>query len=485
MSRFHGILSSRRLTRLGRLAAVCLLTPVMHGAPAVRPNIVVCIADDLGWEESSPYGNPAVSTPHLQRIAREGMRFDRFMLTASSCSPSRSSMFSGRYPHNTGAMNLHTDMKPSVELFIEPLRATGYHTMLIGKSHGTNHPEVVKKFDRMEKADWGRPWTMGDMWERALRERPPDRPFLLWAASIDPHRPYRQGTHAQPHDPAKVVVPPYLPDTPEIRSDLADYYDEIARFDEHVGRLLRVLSEQGVLDQTVVLVISDNGRAYPHSKTRVNLPGIKSPLLVRYPKLVPAGSVAPGLVSAVDLAPTILELANARPLAKTDGTSFVPILRDPAQRIRTAAFAEHNWHNYMAFERAVITETHVYVRNWLPELPASPPGEVVPLPFYQEMRRSFEAGTLPAAFADTFLKPRPPEELFDTARDPHCQHNLATDPFSSPVRQELERELLAWQERTGDAFPSRAQLKPDDIDRRTGTPLRKDSGGKRSTPEKN
>jgi arylsulfatase A-like enzyme len=459
--------------RVGACFVLFALAAACAAERSHRPNVVVFIADDLGWEETTPYGHPVIRTPNLQRLADEGLRFDRFFLTASSCSPSRSSMFSGRYPHNTGAMNLHVDLKPEVELFIEPLRAAGYHTMLIGKSHGTNHPQVKTKFDRMALADWSRPWIMGDMWEQALRGRPAGQPFFLWASSIDPHRPYKQGDYAQPHDPAKVVVPPYYPDLPEMREDLADYYNEIERFDAHVGQAMRVLDEQGILDDTVILVLTDNGRAFPKAKTRINVPGVKSPLLVRYPPLVARHGVAPGLVSAVDLAPTILELAGAPALRQTDGVSFVPILRDPTRRIRPFAFAEHNWHTYSAYERAAITEDFVYIRNWLPELPGTPPGEVVPVPSYQAMARLFDAGRLAPEFSDTFFAPRPAEELYAIAADPSCMRNLAADPASQATRTSLRRELDAWQQRTGDRFPGKDKLKPDEADRRTGQLFKK------------
>lgn len=469
----------RRVLPAWLLVVAGLPAAIADGNPA-RPNVVVFIADDLGWEEISPYGNPVIRTPNLQRLADEGMRFDRFFLTASSCSPSRSSMFSGRYPHNTGAMNLHVDMKPEVELLVEPLRAAGYYTMLIGKSHGTNQPQVKKKFDRMVLADWSRPWIMGDMWEQALRARPAGQPFFLWAASIDPHRPYKQGDYARPQDPAKVVVPPYYPDLPEMREDLADYYNEIERFDAHVGQVMRVLEEQKILDQTVILMLTDNGRAFPQAKTRINVPGVKSPLLVRYPPVVARRGVAPGLVSAVDLAPTILELTGAPALRQTDGVSFVPMLRDAARRIRPFAFAEHNWHTYMAYERAAITEDFVYIRNWLPELPGTPPGEVVPLPSYQAMARLFDAGRLAPEHSDAFIAPRPPEELYAIAADPGCMHNLAADRTSQATLTTLRRELDAWRQRTGDRFPGKEALKPDNADRRTGQLLKKPNASSKS-----
>lgn len=451
--------------------ALCGLLFSLAVAPAsadAPPNIVVIIADDLGSDDLGCYGNRDVRTPHLDRLAGESMRFERFFLTASSCSPSRSSMFSGRYPHNTGAMNLHTDMKPSVELFIEPLRAAGYHTMLVGKSHGTNNPEVRKKFDRLNLADWSRPWVMADTWETAVRERPKDRPFFLWAASIDPHRPFKQGETPFRHDRAKITLPSYLPDTPEMREEFADYLDEISRFDEHVGRLLRCLAEEKVLEHTVVFVLSDNGSPFQHGKCRVNLPGVRSPLLVRYPALVLGGTVSNRLASAVDLAPTILELAGAAPLHQTDGHSLVPMLRDPTQRVRDVAFAEHNWHTYRAFERAAITEDHLYIRNWLPELTNPPPGEVVPMPSYQASLRLFDEGRLTPAQADVFVAPRPAEELFSLVRDPQCLANIAAAPAEAATLARLRAELERWQAATDDVFPGVDQLKPDEADRRTG-----------------
>lgn len=443
-----------------------------------RPNIVVIIADDLGWEECSPYGHPVVRTPNLQRLAAEGMRFDRFFLTASSCSPSRSSIFSGRYPHSTGTKDLHVDLSPDVPIFVEPLRAAGYHTMLVGKSHGTNHPMVRKKFDHLDLVDWSRPWTMGDMWERALRERPRDRPFLLWAASIDPHRPFRQGVFERPYTPEEVVVPPYYPDIAEVRADLADYYNEITRLDDHIGRVLRLLETEGILDETLIVFLTDNGRAFPHAKTRVNVPGLKSPLLVRYPGLVPGGTVTGALASAVDLAPTLLALAHAAPLPQTDGVSLVPVLRDPQVEVRTVAFAEHNWHSFRAFERAVITTDALYIRNWLPELSLPPPGEVVPTPAYQAMWALYEAGKLTPVQSDSFIAPRPAEELFWWTLDPHCVDNRAADPASTARLAVLREQLREWQRQTGDAFPGLGKLRGDDTDRRTGESFKKRPAGK-------
>ena len=440
---------------------------------ATPPNVVVFIADDLGWEDTAPYGNPVVKTPNLTRIATEGMRFDNFFLTASSCSPSRSSMLSGRYPHNTGAMNLHENMVPSVQLFPELLQEVGYYSMLIGKSHGTNHPAVKKKFDLLNLVNWNKPWLMGDMWLDALKNRPKNQPFFLWAASIDPHRPYNQGTYDYHHKPEEVILPPYYPDIPEMRKELAEYYDEISRFDQHVGMVLDYLEKSGELDNTIIVVISDNGRPFPQAKTRVNAPGVKSPLLVRYPPLVKKGSHSGSLVSAIDLAPTLLEMAGAKPLAHGQGSSFTKLFANPTAQIRPAAFAEHNWHGYRAFERAVITPKYLYIKNWLPDLRATPPGDPGREPAYQRMWQLYEADSLDAAFSDTFITPRDSVGLFDLTQDRHTMHSLVRNLKYQKETARLGKMLTDWMKKTGDVFPGRENLKPDEADRRTGLPLKK------------
>ena len=470
----HLILS---VLSIGLLALAAFSTKKETATSAKSPNIVVFIADDLGWEDSAPYGNPVVRTPNLSRIATEGMRFDNFFLTASSCSPSRSSILSGRYPHNTGAMNLHENMAPSVQLFPELLQDVGYYSMLVGKSHGTNLPAVKKKFDWLDMVDWSKPWTMGEMWLEALAKRPKDKPFFLWAASIDPHRPYNQGTYAYHHKPEEVILPPYYPDIPEMRKELAEYYDEISRFDQHVGLVLEALEKSGELDNTIIVVMTDNGRPFPQAKTRVNAPGVKSPLLIRYPPLVKKGSHSASLLSAIDLAPTLLEMAGAKPLTDGQGVPFTKLFSDPAAQIRPVAFAEHNWHGYRAFERAVITPKYLYIKNWLPDLRATPPGDPGREPAYQRMWQLYEADSLDAAFSDTFITPRDSTELFDLTQDIHTMHTLIHNPKYKQEAVRLDKMLADWMKKTGDFFPGRDKLKPDESDRRTGQFLKKEGKG--------
>lgn len=452
------------------LVAVCAAhwSAAAHAAADLdRPNFIIFVADDMSWDDCGPYGNPNVKTPNLDRLAREGMRFERAFLTTASCSPSRASLVTGRYPHSTGAGELHMPLPASQQLFTTPLREAGYYTAAAGKWH--LGPKSTQQLDRVMEG--GGPNGMAD-WMKVLRERPRDKPFLLWLAAIDPHRPYpRDGGAPRAHDGADVRVPPYLPDTPVIREDFARYYDEIARLDNRIGEVLAELDAQQLADNTVVMFLADNGRPFPRAKTTLYDAGIRTPLLVKYPGRVKAGSSSPSLVSAVDLAPTLVELAGAKPLDRFQGRSFARVLVDDAAAVvREYAFAEHNWHDYKAAERAVRSNRFLYIRNWLPQLTQSPPADVVRSPTFQQMRQMQTDGSLASSHAYPFQASRPPEELYDVEADPESLHNLAADPDHAETLRRMRETLDAWQRETADEVKP-DQLSPDRFDRLTGEPL--------------
>ena len=252
--------------------------------PDPPPNIVVFIADDLGYDDLPVYGNDAVQTPRIARLADEGLTFDKAFLVISSCTPSRVAILTGRYPHTTSAPDLHANLDADETLLFTPLRDAGYWTIHGGKWHLGN--AVKDQVDDFWNIRWNNPGEVGQRWVDQLQRRPKDPPFFFWAATSDPHYPHPQGA-PQRHDPADVKVPPVYPDTEPTRRALARYYDEIARFDDHVGMVLDELAAQGVLDETLVLVMSDNGRPFPQAKTRLNNPGIHTPLIARLPGTIP------------------------------------------------------------------------------------------------------------------------------------------------------------------------------------------------------
>jgi len=445
------------------LCVTGLAACVSHAAE--HPNFVIFVADDMAWDDCGAYGHPAIHTPHIDRLAREGMRFDQAWLTCSSCSPSRCSMLTGRYPHATGAGELHLPLPADQVLLTTPLREAGFWTASVGKWHLGN--AAIAQMDLVKQG--GGP-SGCEFWVPVLQDRPRDKPFFLWLAAVDPHRGYSPNTFDPPHSGDAAVVPPYLPDCPETRRDLAMYYDEIARLDSFVGKVLEELQRQEVLEDTFILFLSDNGRPFPRCKTTVYDSGVKTPFIVRYPRLVQAGSSTDRLVSTVDIAPTVLSLAGLEPLPSFQGVSFVPLLRNATATVRKYAFAEHNWHDYAALERGVRSERYNYIRNWRPDLPGTPPADAVRSPTYEEMQRRQKAGELPARQATCFATPRPVEELYDTQADPHALNNLADDAEYAEVLQELRAALVEWQRKVGDQIDPQT-ITPDGFDRQTGQRL--------------
>jgi arylsulfatase A-like enzyme len=452
-----------------------------------RPNIVLIIADDMAWDDCGAYGHPTIRTPNLDELARCGLRFDRAFVPASSCSPSRASLLTGRYPHNSGAEELHRPLPAGQVTFVEELRAAGYWTAAAGKWHLGD--AVKDRFDLVQEADpagFLRPADPGtggrtttrragsdpsgcEQWLPVLRARPRGRPFFLWLAALDPHRDYETGAISPPHRPEEVVVPPYLPDVPEVRKDLALYYDEIARLDRHVGEVMAELGRQGVAGETVILFLSDNGRPFPRCKTTLYDGGIRTPLIVRWPNHVEPGRRCASLVSTVDIAPTILKLAGIEPGPSFQGKDLSPLLVDPTARVHDLIFAERNWHDYAAHGRAVRSARFKYIRNDDADRPLTPPADAVRSPTFRAMRRLRDAGTLTPEQRACFVWTRPAEELYDTQVDPHEMHNLAGDPEYAEELDRMRRALASWERETGDRVPER--LRPDEFDRETGAPL--------------
>ena len=412
------------------------------------------------------------------------MRFTNAFVTASSCSPSRASIITGRYPHNTDAEQLHWPLPAEQATFVELLKEAGYWTAAAGKWHLGS--AIKDRFHVVREAEVsgfqlpaGPTGTTPAMvageksgcehWISTLRSRPQDRPFFLWLAALDPHRDYEEGIILHPHRPEQVRIRPYLPDVPEVRRELALYYDEITRLDDYVGQVLDELRHQGVVENTLLLFISDNGRPFPRDKTTLYDGGIKTPWIVHWPARVRAGSVCEQLVSSVDIAPTILGLAGVSAPPSLEGRDFRRLLTEPSRKIRDYIFAEDHWHDYEDLGRAVRSQRFKYIRNDYADLPATPPADVNRSPTYQFMRRLWAEGKLSEQQASCFQKPRPAEELYDVAEDPYELYNLAGDIRYAAVLSEFRKALADWSRRTGYRIPETRT--PDEFDRQTGAPL--------------
>lgn len=333
-------------------------------------------------------------------------------------------------------------------------------------------PAAHKAFDRYTDDNGYDNGDGGEKnWVKFLKERPKNKHFFFWLASHDAHRPWGADTFKITHDPEKIIVPPYFVDTPETRQDMASYYNEIGRFDYYIGKVREELEKQGVLDNTVIIVMADNGRPFPRCKTRVYDSGMKTPFIVFWPKGIRnKGSQTESLISAIDIAPTILELAGINPPDEYQGKSFVPVLKNPTTEIRTAIFSEHNWHDYEAHERMIRTKDYLYVLNSRPNLTNGGPADSKKSGTQYALNEARDKGKLTQAQADVFMAPRPAEELFDVSNDPEQFLNLASMPGYQEKLKEMRTLLKNWQFNTGDSTPY--DLTPDWYDRETGDPLK-------------
>ena len=428
-----------------------------------RPNIVIFVADDLGWREIGAYGNSGIRTPNIDQLARSGLRVTYAFGTTPQCSPSRISILTGKYAHATRTEDLHTPLPEGERILPSLLETQGYFTGMLAKTHLGRSGE--RQFQ----------WYSTNLSEAlpAFLDSAGTRPFFLWVGFHDPHRPYEPGAVPQPHSPARVMVPPYLADTPETRADLALYYDEIARMDGEIGRMLDELARRGLREKTLVVFLSDNGAPFPREKGTLYDSGTRTPLIFSWPNVIRASSVYDrGLVTTVDLASTLLEITGATPTDSMQGRSFRPMLTAPHSFVgREYVFSERNWHDCDEHQRAVRTLRFKLIRtDAYTELPLCTAADIGASPSFLVLRARAKAGRLTAAQRRLFEVPRARLELYDLTADPWELRNLADDArYATEVRQ-LAGVLQEWMEESGD-FPAAYRVRDDNTDRITGVPF--------------
>ncbi|MEZ5399641.1 MAG: sulfatase [Bryobacteraceae bacterium] len=406
------------------------------------PNIVFLISDDHSWPDLGAYGNNAIRTPNLDRMAREGMRFERCFVSSPQCSPNRSSIFTGCTPHTTSTSRLHTPMPDWEPSFLEPLKDRGYFVGAFRKVH------QGASFDRR----WDYYGAANKPFEEFFEKRPKNRPFFLHVGFIDPHRPYADGAVSPPHDPASIRVPKYLPDTEEVRKDLAHYYDEVARMDGECGHVFELLRRHGVDDNTLVVFTGDNGLPFPRAKGSCYDPGIRVPLVVRWPGRLTPGSVNNELISHVDLPVTWLGAAGIPKPAKMQGRDFLG--RGQSTRApRTAIFAERNWHDNFDPIRAARTDRYKLIFNAAPHFPYRPAWDLEGSPSWASYLAESRRGRLPPEHRQLLEPTRPILELYDLQNDPDEFTNLAGSQAHAAPLEEMKRILSQWMAETYDFLP--------------------------------
>jgi N-sulfoglucosamine sulfohydrolase len=425
-----------------------------------RPNILFCLADDWAWPHAGAYGDKVIQTPNFDRVAREGVLFTHAFSAAPSCTPSRAAMLTGQAPHRLEeGGNLHGFLPKKFEVYPNLLEKAGYAVGFSGKGWGPGNFQAGGRTRNPAGPGFK---TFADF----LKSVPADKPFCFWFGSHDPHRAYQKGSGVKSGMKLEdVFVPPYLPDTPEVRSDILDYYFAAQRFDHDVGELLTLLEASGKSENTLLVISGDNGWPFPHGKANLYDAGTRQPLAIRWPGKVKGGTTNEDFVNLTDLAPTFLEAAGLKPLPEMTGQNLRPLLEGKKQTGRDAVFVERERHanvrqgdlSYPA--RAIHTKEFLYIRNFRPDRwPAGDPEMYKAVgPFgdcdngpSKEFILAHRAEPQFSRFFQLAFAKRPAEELYDLAKDPYQLRNVAAESEYAAEKKKLRRGLDDWMKSTAD-----------------------------------
>ncbi len=427
-----------------------------------RPNILFLIADDWSFPHAGAYGDPTVRTPTFDRLATEGAVFENAYCAAPSCSPSRASILLGRYPHQTeSAGNLWSVIPSKFPNWVSLLNEAGYHTGKSRKGWGPGDFEA----GGYEHNPAGKDYADFNLF---LKDKKEGQPFVYWFGSQDPHRIYETNAGVKTGmDPSSVVVPGFLPDTPCVRNDIMDYYYEVERFDRESGSILRKLQEEGMLDNTIVVMTSDNGMPFPRAKANLYDYGTRMPLAMYWKGHIEGGRRISEFVNFIDFAPTFLEAVGMESEPSFSGKSIMELFSNAEgnQLKRDKVFLERERHanvrngdlSYPA--RAIRTEDFLYIKNFEPgRWPAGDPSVHQSVGQYGDVDNSISKFLIMAMegkptdknyFQLTFGK-RPSEELYILANDRYNIKNEAENPKYVATLKAFRKELQNWMEATND-----------------------------------
>jgi len=405
-----------------------------------KPNIIMVICHDLG-RHLGCYGVGDISTPHLDALAREGLRFDNYFCTAPQCSPSRGSIMTGMYPHENGLMglaHLGWEIDRGYTKLPEALRDAGYDTHLFGIQHETGQDPEWLGYEHVHRTG-GKAAEVAPQFIDFLKSKDPDSGERFYASVgfLEPHRPYAAPGY-EADDPQNVSPLPYLPDDYRIRKEIGQLQGLIKAVDTEAGKILRALQETGLEKNTLFIFTTDHGIAFPRAKGMLYDPGVGTVLIMRWPGVINAGQVCSHLLSNVDLMPTLLEIAGACVPDGISGRSFLPLILNQPYEEREDIFVELTWHDRYNPMRAVRTRRYKYIRSFGRRPLVYIPADIYVAPSGEAVRDEY------------YSKQRPAEELYDLVEDPLEQRNLIGKPDVVEVEARLRTRLQDWMEETGD-----------------------------------
>ncbi len=443
------------------LLILCLcLFYFQSAAQKKQPNILFLIADDWSFPHAGVYGDRVVRTPTFDRLAREGALFTNAYTASPSCSPSRAAVLLGRYPHQNGeGGNLWSEFPNAHPTYVQILGEAGYFTGSTRKGWGPGEYEVTG----FEHNPAGKSF---EDFEAFLDAKPAEETFTFWFGSTDPHREYVPNTGIQSGMKLQdITVPGFFPDNDCVRNDILDYYFEIERFDRECGQLIALLEELGELDNTIIVMTSDNGMPFPRAKANLYDYGTRMPLAIRWTEKVKPGTVVNDFVNLVDLAPSFVEAAGLSQNSMS-GQPLWGLLAGEKQD-RNQVYLERERHanvrkGDLSYPmRGIRNQDYLYIWNPMSERnPAGNPTVHQSVGQYGDVDHSITKflimeleGKAKAGVPDLFqlsFGQRPEEELYDVKNDPYQLNNLAADPAVSAIKFKMKYDLLKWMKVTGD-----------------------------------
>jgi len=485
-------MKSKTMIRYTGFAGLLIMIMMLFGQCSEkkhpRPNILFCITDDQSYEHTSITGSSFVHTPGFDAIARQGVLFTNAFVTSPSCNPSRTSILTGLpfYRLKEASMN-HKIWPEGLTVYTDILQKSGYQVGYTGKGCGPTDWKAGGRRTNPAGPDYNRLTSEGRSggvnnhnldyaanFKKFLNEKPDGKPFCFWFGAREPHRVFQKDIgHRYGKKPTDARVPPYLPDTDEVRLDLINYAAHIEWFDQHLQRMIVYLEEAGELDNTLIVVTSDNGMAFPRAKASCYDSGTHMPLAMRWDGVIKPGRIVEDFVSLSDIAPTFLQIAGLDVPDFMTGTTLLPVLQstESGQVDEARSFVVTGLERHFPGDRqdstcypirAIRTKDFLYISNFAPDRwPAGDPyGPVWPKDDntggYGDVDGSpsksflfYHMDTYSDLFRMAFAK-RPAEELYDVVNDPYQLKNIAADPAYQSVRERLREKLKEELRRTGD-----------------------------------
>ena len=410
-----------------------------------KPNLMFVIADDCTFRDIGCYGGQA-HTPNIDKLATEGMRFENCFQAAPMCSPTRHNIYTGIYPVKSGAYPNHTHVNPGIQSVVHYLKPLGYRLALNGKRH--IGPAEAFAFEYGGK-DNNPDMAFADKFIGQCAQS--DTPFCIFQCSNEPHSPWNKGDPSR-YDPAELKLPPYFVDTEETRENMCRYLAEITYYDGQVAESLALLEKHKVADETLVIVVSEQGSSFPFGKWTCYDTGLQSAFIARWPGRIKPGTVSDALIEYVDVLPTYIEAAGGTVPDIIDGKSLLPVLLGRTKEHKKYVYGEMttrgiiNGSEYYGI-RSIRSKRFKYIWNFTPEVQFR--NAAVKSSIFQSWQA--KAATDPdAAEKVRRYQHRPGEELYDVAKDPYEWNNLADDPKHAEVKAQLRTQLLEWMAAMGD-----------------------------------